>query len=69
VGQTKRKIKTRIKKHAKNIKSDPSRQSVVSEHIRGQNYNFDWSNLKIFDTEYNYQKVIHIKYQREGINL
>lgn len=33
VGQTKRKLSTRIKEHVNNIRLDSSRHSVISEHI------------------------------------
>jgi len=33
VGQTKRQLKTRVKKHKSNKKLDPNKPSVVSEHI------------------------------------
>jgi len=33
VGQTKRKLKTRIKEHQKNINLDPIKHSVISDHI------------------------------------
>jgi len=38
VGQTKRQLNTRIKEHINNVRLDPSKHSVVSEHIK----NFGW---------------------------
>jgi len=39
----------------RNIRLDPSRHSVISEHIKN-NHNFDWDNTAIFDWEANYNK-------------
>jgi len=33
VGQTKRKLKTRLNEHVKNIRLDPQKHSVISDHI------------------------------------
>jgi len=73
VGQTKRKMMTRIKEHHDNIKLDKSKHSVITEHILDLNHNFDWNNIKILDTESNYNKrliseMLHIKEQKNGIN-
>jgi len=73
VGQTKRQIRTRIKEHYNNIKSDKSKHSVITEHILNFNHNFDWENIKILDSECNYNKrlvseMLHIKEQKNGIN-
>jgi len=73
VGQTKRQLLTRTEKHMSNIKLDPTKHSVVSNHIKLSNHSFDWSNVQILDSEPNYYKritseMIHIKEQRNGIN-
>jgi len=73
VGQTKRKMMTRVKEHHDNIKLDKSKHSVITEHILDLNHNFDWDNIKILDTESNYNKrliseMLHIKEQKNGIN-
>jgi len=73
VGQTKRQLKTRVKEHVNNIRLDPSKHSVISEHITNFNHNFDWENVKILDHEHNYHKrmiseMIHIKEQNKGLN-
>jgi len=41
VDQTKRQLKTRIKKHSNNIKSDTSKHSVITEHILKYSHTFD----------------------------
>jgi len=74
IGQTKRQLKTRIKEHKSNIKLDPNKISVISEHINSFNHSFNWDNIKILDVEHNYFKrltseIIHIKEQKTGINL
>jgi len=66
VGQTKRQLKTRFKKHNNNIKLNSFKCSVISEYILKYSHIFDWENIKILDTEPNYYKrliseIIHIK--------
>jgi len=73
VGQTKRQLSTRIKEHINNIRLDPSKHSVVSEHIKNFNHTFDWEKTKILDTEPFFHKrliseMIYIKEQKNGIN-
>jgi len=71
VGQTKRQVQTRIKEHTNNIRLEPSRHSVITEHILEFNHSFDWKNIKILDYESNYNKrylKCCIKEQRHGIN-
>jgi len=70
VGQTKRQIKTRIKKHSNNIKSDTSKHSVITEHIPKYLHTFDWDNIKMLDKESNFYKrsISKIKEQENGIN-
>ncbi|XP_018398305.1 PREDICTED: uncharacterized protein LOC108776248 [Cyphomyrmex costatus] len=74
VGQTKRKLSTRIKEHMNNKKLEQSRHSVLTNHILQCNHEFDWNNTKIMDYEPNYNKrliseTLHIKEQLNGINL
>jgi len=72
-GQTKRQLKTRIKEHCNNRKLDCIKHSVITEHMLKYSHEFDWSNVKILDTESNYNKrlvseMLHIKEQVKGIN-
>jgi len=72
-GQTKRQLQTRVKEHYNNIKLDSTKHSVISEHILKYNHMFDWNNVKILDTESNYNRrlvseMLHIKEQKRGIN-
>jgi hypothetical protein len=74
VGQTKRKLNTRIKEHTNNIKLDSLKHSVISEHITRYNHSIDWNNTLILDTEPKYYKrlifeMIHMKEQNNGLNL
>ena len=74
VGQTKRKLATRIKEHATNLKLEPPRHSVITKHRIEMRYNFDWENITIFNHKPNYYKrlvseMIYIKEQKNGINL
>ena len=73
VGQTKRQLRTRLKEHMNNIKLDPTKHSVISEHIIDCGHSFDWNKVSILDSESNFHKriiseMIHIKEQKNGIN-
>jgi len=73
MGQTKRQFNTRIKEHINNVRLDPSKHSVVSEHIKNLNHTFDWEKVEILDTEPHFHKriiseMIHIKEQKNGVN-
>jgi len=74
VGQTKRRLKIRIREHYNNIMSDDSKHSVVSQHMVNYNHSFNWNDVRILDSESNYNKrliseMLHIKEQSNGINL
>jgi len=69
MGKTKRKLKTRLNEHIKNIKLDPQKHSVISDHILEHDYSFDWESAKILDFELYYYKrliseIIHIREQK-----
>ena len=73
VGQTKRKLKTRIKEHKADIRKPISEISVVSRHRLNEMHELDWDNIKILDTEQSLMKrriseMIHIKGQTSDIN-
>ncbi|KYN13632.1 hypothetical protein ALC57_14177 [Trachymyrmex cornetzi] len=51
VGQTGRKLKTRINEHKKDINKKSGNFSVVSEHKIEFDHDFDWENIKILDNE------------------
>jgi len=73
VGQTKRQLKTRIKEHCNNYKLLSSNPSVVTEHMLNHSHSFDWTNVKILNTEADYCKrlvseMLHIKEQSNGLN-
>ena len=53
VGQTKRKISSRIKEHFNNISHRFQQLSVVSEHRQEKNHDFRWNDVKILDNEPN----------------
>ena len=57
-----------------NIRLDASNHTVITEHIVNLKHNFDWSNVRVLDSEPNYSKrliseMLHIKEQHNGINL
>jgi len=74
VRQTKRKLKTRINEYLKNIKLDPQKHSVTTDHILEFDHTIDWKGVKIVDFEPHYYKrliseMIHIREQKNGLNL
>jgi len=74
VGQTKRKLNTRLLEHKKDINKKNGKLSVISEHRLGNNHEFDWDNPKILDREKFYYKrliseMINIKTQNNALNL
>jgi len=73
VGQTKRKLLTRIKGHRSDINKTSGSLSVVSLH-RLEGHDFDWENVSILDEEPRYRKrligeMLHISSQNHGINI
>ena len=73
VGQTKRKISSRIREHFNNISHRSQQISVVSEHRLEKNHDFRWNDVKILDNEPNWKKrliseMIHIKTNTFNIN-
>jgi len=74
VGQTKRMLNTRIGEHRNHIRRNSTQSSVVTDHRLEFDHEFDWNNVEILDEERNYSKrliseMIHIKRQRQGLNL
>ncbi|KYN22044.1 hypothetical protein ALC57_05566 [Trachymyrmex cornetzi] len=74
VGQTKRKLLTRVREHRSNINKKTGSPSVISNHRITHGHDFDWSNVKILDIEPSYNKrmtseMLHIKRQNNGLNL
>jgi len=75
VGQTKRKLNTRIAEHKKDINKKTFNHSVITEYRIEFDHDFDWENPKILDIEKHYQKrlmseMINInKAQKKTINL
>ena len=74
VGQTSRQLKTKISNHKNDINRSKPTNSVLSEHRRCHNHNFNWDKVEILDDERNYNKrliseMINIKQQKNGINL
>jgi len=70
IGQ--RKLKTKLNEHIKNIKLDPQKHSVISDHTFEQDHSFDWESAEILDFEpYKIliSEMIHIREQKNGLNL
>ena len=74
VGQTGRKLKTRIAEHRNHIKYNTSARSVITEHRRQLDHEFKWEEVEILDEEPSYRRrlvseMINIRKQKNGINL
>jgi len=74
VGQTKRKLCTRVTEHKNDINKKTSNHSVITDHRRDLNHEFDWDNPMILDKEKYYfrrltSEMINIKIQKNPINL
>ena len=73
VGQTKRKLKTRLKEYINDVKKPINSLSVISNHRIDTDHMMDCGNTKILDSERAYYKrliseMIHIKTQEKGLN-
>jgi len=59
VGQTKRKLNTRITEHRNQINSKSSNKTVITEHRLRYNHEFDWTNVEILDREtFHWKRII-----------
>lgn len=72
VGQTRRKLITRINEHKKDVIKGSS-NSVIHHHVADSGHQFDFINTRIIDKERSYTKrliseMINIKRQKVGIN-
>ncbi|KYN09297.1 hypothetical protein ALC57_18593 [Trachymyrmex cornetzi] len=73
VGQTKRKLKTRIKEHKSDIRKS-NNHSVVSLHQLEYGHQIDWDNINILDSEHSFYKrsiseMIHIKTREMALTI
>ncbi|KYN22199.1 hypothetical protein ALC57_05409, partial [Trachymyrmex cornetzi] len=74
VGQTGRKLATRISEHRNHINSNTSNQSVITDHRLEYNHEFDWEGVRILDRERFLNKrlnseMLHIYMPKNGLNL
>ncbi|KYN29866.1 hypothetical protein ALC57_00683, partial [Trachymyrmex cornetzi] len=58
VGQTGRKLKTRLSEHKKHIHSKTSTHSVITEYRLQNDHDFDWQNIETLDVENYYNKSL-----------
>ncbi|KYN17215.1 hypothetical protein ALC57_10507, partial [Trachymyrmex cornetzi] len=56
VGQTGRRLKTRIAEHRNHIRWNTSSKSVITEHRLQQGHDFNWNDIRILDEEHCYNK-------------
>ena len=73
VGETNRKLSTRICEHISDINKKMSFPSVIFNHCINFNYNFRWNKVKILDSDSFYNKkliseMVYIKKQKQGLN-
>ena len=71
VGQTSRKLKTRIAEHRNHIIYNTSGRSVITEHRRQLDHEFQWDEVVILDEKPCYRLVsemLNIRKQN-GLNL
>lgn len=73
VGQTGRRLATRLRKHQVNINKPPDFLPVVSNH-RLLGHDFNWNNTIILDEELSYKKrlvseMLHICQQKNSFNI
>ena len=73
VGQTKRKLKTRLKEHINDIKKPVESLSVISNHQISDGHVMDWNNTEILDFEQSFFKrsiseMIYIKMHTDTLN-
>ncbi|KYM97367.1 hypothetical protein ALC62_11972 [Cyphomyrmex costatus] len=61
VGQTGRRLDTRIAEHKKHINSKSSTHSVITDHRLQFGHDFDWDNCEILDVERFYNKRLTAK--------
>ncbi|XP_018311680.1 uncharacterized protein [Mycetomoellerius zeteki] len=74
VGQTGRKLISRITEHRNHINWNTNSQSVITNHRTELNHDFDWENIQILDRERILNKRLisekaHILMQKNGLNL
>jgi len=72
VGQTKKKLNTRISEHRRDINKKTGKHSVITKHRINNNHEFNWNNPEILDKEkYYYRKLIsemiNIKSQKKCV--
>jgi len=73
VGQTKRRLCTRLKEHSVDINKKSGGLSVISNHRLEYNHEMNWSETTILDIEPSYTKrivseMVHIKKQKNALN-
>ena len=65
VGQTKRRLYTRVQEYSSDINKKTGSLSVISDHRIKFTHNFDWKDMKILDIKPLYNKKLipemHIK--------
>ena len=73
VGQTCRRLKTRISEHRNHINRNTAQRSVITDH-RSLNHEFDWEGVKVLDMEPFLRKrliaeTLYITRQKNSLNM
>ncbi|KYN08455.1 hypothetical protein ALC62_00564 [Cyphomyrmex costatus] len=73
VGQTGRKLKTRINEHKNHINHNTNSQSVITKHRLEYGHDFKWDSVEVLDSERYLNRrliseCIHIHLQDNGLN-
>ncbi|KYN50186.1 hypothetical protein ALC62_03602 [Cyphomyrmex costatus] len=74
VGQTGRRLDTRITEHKKHVNRKSATHSVITDHTLQFGHDFDWDNCEILEVKRFYNKrltaeMIFINRQEKGLNL
>ncbi|EZA52135.1 hypothetical protein X777_09144, partial [Ooceraea biroi] len=72
VGQTKRRLRTRISEHRKDINKKSGSPSVISKHRLELGYDFDWNDVRILDEEGSLKRRLvseMINYKKRQLHL
>ncbi|EZA57991.1 hypothetical protein X777_01999, partial [Ooceraea biroi] len=74
VGQTKRRLGTRVKEHKNDINKRSGSPSVISAHRLEFGHEFEWKKVQVLDEETSYRKrliseMVNIKKQNKPLNL
>lgn len=73
IGQTKRRLQTRVNEYLSNINKKTGSPSIISDHRINHRHNFKWNEVAILDREPSYNKrliseMVYIKKQSQRLS-